>query len=327
MFVTISIQTYNNADVLKQALQNLAELRCPEGVDYEILVIDNNSSDGTAAVIEQSRASLEPRLRHVFEPRQGLSHARNRAIAEARGEIIAFIDDDVLVEDDWLAGHVEAYRADEHTVAVGGRVLLRWPEGWSRPGWLSSDLDGYLSGMDLGRERQVMCYPRYPYGCNMSVKRKVAERIDGFSTRLGRKKASLISCEEKYFFYRIHQLCGRVTYTPDALGHHMVTVARLSQKFFLKRGYAQGISNILFQIETNHIQHVFLWYLRQVAVGIKLLGQTVVGTAICCLSGCDGAARFSRLVRIMCSLGYIIGAAKGAGRTMLGSKGAIIQEN
>jgi len=316
MFVTISIQTYNNADVLKQALQSLAGLTCPDGVDYEILVVDNNSSDGTAAVIEQSRALLGPRLRSVFEPRQGLSYARNRAIAEARGEIVAFIDDDVLVEGDWLAGHVEAYRADEHTVAVGGRVLLRWPEGWSRPRWLSLNLNGYLSGMDLGGKRQVMCYPRYPYGCNMSVKRKVAERIDGFSTRLGRKKTSLISCEEKYFFYKIDQLRGRVIYTPDALVHHMVPATRLSQKFFLSRGYAQGISNILFQIETDRIPHVFLWHLRQVAVGMRLLGRAVVGAAGCCLSGCDGAARFSRRVRIMYSLGYIIGAAKGAGRTM-----------
>ena len=327
MFVTISIQTYNNAAVLQQALQSLAELRCPEGVDYEILVIDNNSSDGTAAVIEQSRAVLGPRLRSVFEPRQALSYARNRAIAESRGEIVAFIDDDVLVEGDWLAGHVEAYRADEHTVAVGGRVLLRWPEGWFRPEWLSLDLDGYLSGIDLGREWQIMCYPRYPYGCNMSVKREIAERIDGFSTRLGRKKASLLSNEEKHFFYRVDQMGGRVVYTPAALVHHMVPATRLSQKFFLSRGYAQGISNILFQIETDYIRHVFLWHLRQIGVGMKLLGRAVGGAAVCCLSGYDEATRFSRRVRIMYSLGYIIGATMGAGRTMWSPKEAIQREN
>ena len=144
MFVTITIQTYNNARVLEQALESLAELRCPDDVDYEILVVDNNSSDETAAVIEQYRTLLEPRFRSVFEPRQGLSYARNRAIAEARGEIVAFLDDDALVDPDWLAGHVEAYREDEEAVAVGGRVLLQWPQGVVAPrlavsgsGWLS----------------------------------------------------------------------------------------------------------------------------------------------------------------------------------------------
>ena len=320
MFVTITIQTYNNANVLEQALQSLAGLHCPDDVDYEILVIDNNSNDGTAAVIERNRALLGPRLRSVFESKQGLSHARNRAIAEAGGEIIGFIDDDALVDRDWLVGHVQAYRDDEQTVAVGGRVLLRWPDEWSRPQWLSSELDGYLSGVDLGRERQVMCYPRYPYGCNMSVKREVAQRIGGFSVRLGRKKSSLISNEEKYFFYQIHQMGGRVVYAPAALVHHMVPMTRLSRKFFLRRGYAQGISNILFQTETNPIGHVFLWHLRQVAVGMRLLSRAVVSVAGYRLSSRNGPGRFSRQVRMMYSLGYMVGAVQGAGRTLWGSR-------
>jgi glucosyl-dolichyl phosphate glucuronosyltransferase len=326
MFVTITIQTYNNAKVLQQALESLAGLNCPADVDYEILVIDNNSNDGTAAVIERNRALLGPRLRGVFEPKQGLSHARNRAIAEARGEIIAFVDDDALVDSDWLAGHVQAYRDDDQTVAVGGRVLLRWPDGWSRPQWLSSDLNGYLSGMDLGQERQVMCYPRYPYGCNMSVKREIARQADGFSVRLGRKKSSLMSNEEKYFFYKIHQMGGQVAYAPTALVHHMVPMTRLSRKFFLRRGYAQGISNILLQTEINTISHVFLWHLRQVAVGMRLLNRAVVSAVGYHLSSRNVSSRFSRRVRIMYSLGYIAGAVQGAGRMVWGSGETNAQE-
>ena len=315
MFVTISIQTYNNACVLEQALQSLAGLRCPQGVDYEILVVDNNSSDDTAAVVERSRVLLGSRLRGVFEPKQGLSFARNRAIAEAGGEIIAFVDDDTLVDAEWLAGHVAAYREDERTVATGGRVLLQWPQGMVRPRWLSSDLEGLLSAVDLGQERQMMCYPRYPFGCNMSVRREVAERINGFSVRLGRKKASLISNEEKHFFFRISQLGGQVVYVPSALVHHVVPMSRLSHKFFLRRGYAQGVSNILFQTETNYFRNLFLWHLRQVVVGMKLLGCAGAATVGGCLT--DGkSAGFTRLVRMAYSLGYTMGAVQGAGRSV-----------
>lgn len=314
MFITITIQTYNNASVLKQALQSLAELQCPDGVEYEVLVIDNNSDDETAAVIEQSRTVLGSRLRSVFETRQGLSHARNRAIAESRGEIICFVDDDALVDSHWLTEHVRAYRDNAEAVAVGGRVLLQWPDGWVRPRWLSPELDGYLSGVDLGLEGQVMHYPRYPFGCNMSVRREIAEQIHGFSVKLGRKKSSLVSNEEKYFFYRIHQMGGQVIYAPAALVHHVVPGTRLSRKFFLKRGYAQGISNVLFQTETDPVNCVLRWYLRQMAVGMRLLGRATVGAAGCCFSGRSGSARFSRLVRMTYSLGYLAEAVKGAGR-------------
>ncbi|UCD50999.1 MAG: glycosyltransferase family 2 protein [Phycisphaerales bacterium] len=315
MFVTISIQTYNNANVLRQTLQSLAGLECPEGVEYEILVVDNNSDDETATVIRQSEALLGSRLRSVFETKQGLSHARNRAIAEARGEIICFMDDDALVDSRWLAEHVRAYRDHPQAVAVGGRVVLQWPDGWTRPQWLSADLDGYLSGVDLGLDGHVMRYPRYPFGCNMSVRRDIAEQIEGFSIKLGRKKSSLVSNEEKHFFHKIHEMGGQVIYMPTALVHHMVPATRLSRKFFLRRGYAQGISNVLFQTETNPGNGVLRWYVRQVAVGMRLLGEATVGAAGCCLSR-SGSARFSRAVRITYCLGYLVEAAKGAGRRL-----------
>ena len=297
-------------------MQSLAGLDCPDDVEYEILVVDNNSDDETAAVIRQSEALLGSRLRSVFESKQGLSHARNRAIAEARGEVICFMDDDALVDSRWLIEHVRAYRDNPQAVAVGGRVLLQWPDGRSRPAWLSTDLDGYLSGVDLGVEGHVMRYPRYPFGCNMSVRREIAEQMKGFSVKLGRKKFNLVSNEEKHFFYKIHEMGGEVVYMPTALVHHMVPARRLSRKFFLRRGYAQGISNVLFQTETNPDNSVLAWYVRQIAVGMRLLGEATVGAAGGCLSGGGGRARFSRVVRVTYCLGYLVEAAKGAGRRM-----------
>ena len=86
MFVTITIQTYNRSAVLAETLESLRPLQCPAGVEYEILVVDNNSTDDTPQVLQKYGVLLAPRLRSVFEPQQGLSHARNRAVRSPRGD-------------------------------------------------------------------------------------------------------------------------------------------------------------------------------------------------------------------------------------------------
>jgi len=309
MFFTITIQTYNHAEGLAETLGSLAGLRCPEDTDYEILVVDNNSSDRTSAVIREFSSVLGPRLRGLFEPRQGLSHARNLALAEARGDVICFIDDDAVADPDWVAGHAEVYRADEHVVAVAGRIELRWPEGWSRPPWLSRNLESYLSGLDLGPERIVMEYPRYPYGCNMSVRRDVANQIGGFSTRLGRQGHGLRSNEERHFFHKIYKQGGRVIYTPGAVVHHVIPAERLSRRFFLRRAYAQGISDVVFRREQMVNRQSKIANLRAFLGGWKLLAAICLRASVDIVSHRDSATCFLSLARGAYAAGYIVGAA------------------
>ena len=92
MFVTVTIQTYSHAKTLAITLESLRTLRCPNGTDYEILVVNNNSSDETPEIIRKYAAILAPRLRSVVEHRQGLSHARNHAMRVSSGEYIAIVD-------------------------------------------------------------------------------------------------------------------------------------------------------------------------------------------------------------------------------------------
>ena len=99
--VTVAIPTYNRAAFLRQTLAGIAAQRFPREA-FEVLVIDNNSTDETRAVVAEF-AGERPAPRHLLETKQGLDFARNRAVAEARGEIIVFGDDDILVETDWLA--------------------------------------------------------------------------------------------------------------------------------------------------------------------------------------------------------------------------------
>lgn len=314
MFLTATIQTYNRVVGLAEAVRSLAALHSPRGVDYEILVVDNNSSDDTATVIQGLSAQLGSRFRSVSEPRQGLSYARNRAIAEARGEIICFIDDDALADKDWLAAHAEAYRADERVVAAGGAVRLRWPEGYSKPTWLSNELEGYLSGLDMGPHGLVMEYPRYPRGCNMSVRRSVAQNVGGFSVRLGRKGPSLVSNEEKHFFYKVHQHGGRVVYLPEAIAYHVIPETRLSKSFFISRGYAQGKSDLILKEETRPMECSLLWHLRQIAMGVRRCSGALLGGLGAFVTGRWRAAGLRASVRAAHGLGYMVAAVAGLGQ-------------
>ena len=132
--VTVAIPTYNRAAFLRQTLAGIAAQRFPREV-FEVLVIDNNSTDETRAVVAEF-AGERPAPRHLLETKQGLDFARNRAVAEARGEIIVFGDDDILVETDWLAQMTAPLLIDtaRRVGAVGGEPGFSAPESEKRLG-------------------------------------------------------------------------------------------------------------------------------------------------------------------------------------------------
>ncbi len=137
MKVSIAIPTHNRATYLRQTLEGIARQDFPNAA-FEVLVIDNNSRDDTRAVVE-SFAAERPAPRYFLETKQGLDHARNRAIAEAAGEIIIFADDDILVESDWIAALISPF-SSHGTVpigAVGGEVVPVFPDGL--PLWMAEE--------------------------------------------------------------------------------------------------------------------------------------------------------------------------------------------
>ena len=141
MDASIIVCTYNRAESLKDTLAALAKLDVLPTREWEVVIVDNNSRDHTRQVVEEMQRTW-PRLRYVFEPEQGLSHARNRGIAESNGEITLFTDDDVLPEPDWLettlAGMTE-YGAD----ACGGYIAPIWET--PPPAWLTERFYGFLA--------------------------------------------------------------------------------------------------------------------------------------------------------------------------------------
>ncbi len=120
MNITIAICTWNRAKLLRQTLEQMTKLRHPESISWELLVVNNNSTDNTEEVVNEFGGRLP--VRHIFEPKQGLSHARNRAISEAKGDYIIWTDDDVLVDEYWLIEYVKGFNKYPDAAFFGGPI-------------------------------------------------------------------------------------------------------------------------------------------------------------------------------------------------------------
>jgi len=174
----------------------------------------------------------------VFEARQGLSFARNRALEEAKGEIVCFIDDDVKVDEGWLEAVAEAFRKYGAAV-VGGRSYLIYTG--ERPGWLGDENEVMLSKLDYGDKAEVGT-EKDLFGLNFSVHRQKAIEAGGFDTNYGRQGETLLCGEEVAFLSRIRKQGGLAVYEPRAVVGHVVPAERLTKKWFFKRIYYGAVS-------------------------------------------------------------------------------------
>lgn len=235
---SVVLCTHNRAGSLRQTLPTIIGQQL-EGTDWELLVVDNASPDDTRAVVE-AVAGDAINVRYVFEPEIGLSAARNRGITEAKGDLVVFVDDDVLAPPDWLANVVAGFAAFPTAAAVCGRVVLALPG--PRPEWLPVELEGFLAAFDQGEAAHLLPPDVTPVGANMAFRRDWIDGEDGFRTDLGRRGSSLAASEEEEFLDRLRARGGRIAYLPDAPVRHVIGADRLTRRWFVRRSFAQGRS-------------------------------------------------------------------------------------
>ncbi|APW59900.1 glycosyltransferase family 2 protein [Paludisphaera borealis] len=231
--ISIAIATFNRSGELRRTLEGLIGMKPVDSLEYEVLVIDNNSSDDTRAVVESFSGRFGGRLRYIWEGRQGLSRARNRAVEESRFDVVAFIDDDVDVDAFWLDRLAAACEGGDYDV-VGGRALLSYPR--PRPGWLGDRDEGFLTKVDHGPERRAAT-PDELYGVNLSIRKSSLLRVGGFRCDLGRMGDRLIGSEETELLGRVALAGGRLLYEPSAVVGHRVSPERLRRRWFWSRSY------------------------------------------------------------------------------------------
>jgi len=212
--------------------------------NWEVIVVDNNSSDDTRAVVEGRVARYPVPLRYLFEPAQGRSHALNSGISASGAEILVFTDDDVLVADGWLDAATAPLLAAGYIEYTGGPVRPLWEA--PRPRWLSgkkADLWGTIAILDYGNEAFVFEERRrVPLGANMAARRTLFDRIGLFSARLGRTGQRLLGQEVPELLARARTAGARGLYVPGMIVDHHVPASRLQKSYFRRWWYGKGIS-------------------------------------------------------------------------------------
>lgn len=262
--ISVAICTYNNAARLAVALQSLSEMVYPPGLEYEILVIDNNSRDETKQIVESYAHIWGPRLRYIFESNQGLSHARNRAMREAAGDVVSYIDDDIKADPQWLSAIDAAFRKYATAAVVGGRSYLVFPS--NPPAWFSERCEMFLSRLDYG-DQPIVNIDRDLFGVNFSVRKEWLHRVGGFDTSLGRCGRSLMSGEESDLLKRIRARGGIAVYEPAAVVGHIVPPERMKLRWFLRRFFFAGRDGVTLAVKDG--------------LPVSSLGQTAIHAVRC----------------------------------------------
>jgi glycosyltransferase involved in cell wall biosynthesis len=239
--ISAVITTYNRSEMLAKALEALLSQK-PVGVRYEVIAVDNNSTDNTRATIEAFIAKGHANLRYVFEPRQGIAHGRNAGIAAARADIIAFTDDDVVVTDNWIAVIKRAFAENPEVEYIGGKILPDWTE--PPPKWLTVDHWWPLALLDRGDNRfyvnasNPLCLPT----ANASFRRELFSRIGLFSPKFSGR-------EDHELFVRLWQEAGQGLYEPDLVVMAKVQPERLLKSYHHRWSARTGKFNSLMRLD------------------------------------------------------------------------------
>jgi glycosyltransferase involved in cell wall biosynthesis len=241
MLLSVIICTWNRADYLRQTLASLQECRLPAGTEWEVVIVDNNSTDGTSAVCEQFRQQSPQRYRHVAEKRQGKSFALNTGVENATGRILAFTDDDVIVDPAWLAETLRAFESPR-CVGVGGKIVPLWNS--NKPSWFTSEgpykLLPAIVSYDLGEDPCEIHAPAL--GANLSFRREMFEVYGMFRTDLGPTAGSEVRGEDNEFCWRLLRAGEQLMYAPKAIVFHPVDKHRIDKRYFQVWYFGMGQS-------------------------------------------------------------------------------------
>lgn len=242
MQVTVAICTWNRAALLDQTLARLAEVAAPPDVSWELIVVNNNCTDDTDSVLERHAGRLP--LRRLFEPSPGLCHARNAAIGAARGELLVWTDDDVLVEPDWLAAYVAAARQWPQASFFGGSVEPLYAE--TPPRWLANHFDqvaGAYAVRRLGPDDRPLADHEFPFGANMAQRTEVVRQFL-FDQAFGLEGDGQVRGDEVDLAERLRARGHRGVWVGTARVRHYIPAERLTARYLWNYYEGQGRSQV-----------------------------------------------------------------------------------
>ena len=240
MDLTVIICTWNRAKSLSVVLASLEVSRVPEELEWEVLVVDNNSNDGTRAVCESFVAKSPRRFRYLFHGTQGKTNALNAGIREARSEYLALTDDDLTVDPRWVAEIHDTFKKYD-CAAIGGKIIPVW--NCEKPSWIA--LDGpyrhpaYGGIVHYDKGDLPILLPATAAGANMGLRKSVFDKYGPYRTDLNRIN-DLLGGEDTEYCRRLMHAGERLMYAPGAVVYHPVEQVRTTRKFFQSFAFHHG---------------------------------------------------------------------------------------
>ena len=278
--ISIIICTYNREKYIGPLLESIAKNDYPKS-GYEILLVDNNCTDNTRTVCDTfTLQHTDVVFRYVVETEQGLSAARNKGIKEAKGDIIIYVDDDALVDTNYISSFAEHFANNPTTMAAGGPIEPLYET--QEPEWMSPYTKALLTAwMNYGKE--VRNYPngKYPGGGNAAYRKVVFDKVGLFNTELGRKGTALFASEEKDIFDKMRALGMQVKYLPTPVLHHIIPQAKLEKPYFDRLTRQIGDSERMRTLAISKSKYLS----RLISEGIKWCGTI----ALLCLYTLQGS--------------------------------------
>ena len=276
MQLSVIIPTRNRAKYLKQLLLSLKK-QDSVTFQWEVIVINNASTDRTKQMVQSLIKKYPVPLRCIYERRPGLHNGRNRGAIEARGKILGYLDDDMILSESWLKGIrlIEQKKAD----AVAGRIFPLWLG--AIPPWADYIYDGKVSGywalLDLGKRRKGIKSRLVP-GCNYFIKRNLVKKLNGFHPDSMPAKRLKYRGDGETGFFKKFELSGyKAMYDPVATAYHIVDKTKLSLDYICQRAFRQGISQSFMEVrEMGGIKDKYRMMIKDAALKGKLFHRESV---------------------------------------------------
>jgi glycosyltransferase involved in cell wall biosynthesis len=276
--VSAVICSYNRARFIVNAVESLFAQDFDKS-RYEVIVVDNNSTDNTIALLEAYKTEHPAyKFRYYTEHNQGVAWTRNRCAKEARGEIVAYLDDDSVAQPGWLADTVNFFDKHPAVWSTGGRIIPSFLTGI--PDWYSKYFFGLVGNFDQGPSEKRLTGARYPCGANMAFRKRVFDEIGYFNTELGRKGKGLLANEEKDIYLRILAVGHEVWYLPYVQVLHSVEANKFDKSYVRRHSMGIGGGERLrlkgqsFALLLKFVEYFMKWgYAVAYGIGFILKGQ------------------------------------------------------
>lgn len=241
MKLSVIFCTYNREKYLYNALKSISQQNIPYH-DYEIVMVNNNSTDSTESICKQFRYDYPGvNFRYFLETQQGLSYARNRGVQESKGDVLVFVDDDATAFESYLSSIKSFFESHPTVSACGGPIVPVYEV--EKPKWLSHYTEQLIGGaLYEGDKIKPFNNGKYPGGGNSAFRKQVFNKYGLFNVELGRKGTGLIGAEEKDLYDRLTRGGEKFYYLPQMGIHHYIPEKKLTESHFRELTYSIGKS-------------------------------------------------------------------------------------